>query len=56
MGYPMIISGYLEISLVLRLSDWTKATKGRGKEKAVANESLVSTVLQFIRFIAQPSS
>ena len=39
-------------SLVPRLSDRTKATKGWGEEKAAANESLVSTVLRFIRFIA----
>ena len=39
-------------SLVSRLSDRAKATKGWGEGKAAANESLVSTVLRFIRFIA----
>ena len=41
-----------DVSLVPRLSDRAKATKGWGEEKAAANESLVSTVLRFIRFIA----
>ena len=39
------------ISLIPRLLDRTKATKGWGEEKAAASESLVSTVLRFIRFI-----
>ena len=39
-------------SLIPRLSDRKKATKGWGEEKVAASESLVSTVLQFIRFIA----
>ena len=40
-------AGYSSPSLVPRLSDRMKATKGWGEEEAAANESLVSTVCGF---------